>query len=82
MNILAFLFVGGLTLKGIFILTKLSIDRLGLKYDTNIISLPVNVEQDEFTFENQMETEVIPNSLKPLGKQIYMNTAIQKTFSA
>ncbi len=82
MNILAFLFLGGLTLKGILILTKLSIDRLSLKYDTKIISHPANVEHGEFTQGNQMETEVISNSLKPLGKQIYMSAAIQKTFSA
>ncbi|CAN5212763.1 hypothetical protein BH09BAC3_BH09BAC3_25850 [soil metagenome] len=63
MSLLAFLFIGGLTLKGILILTKLSIDRLSLKYDTKIISLPINVGHGDFTPENQMETEVISNSL-------------------
>lgn len=82
MNILAFLFIGGLTLKGVEILIESAIDRLSLKYDTKIISLPVNAEHDNFTSENIKETEVISNSLKPLGKQIYMYAESQKTFSA
>ncbi len=82
MSILAFLFIGGLTLKGVAILIESSIDRLSLKYDTKIISLPVNADHDNFSSENIIETEVISNSLKPLGKQIYMHAGSQKTFSA
>ena len=73
MSILAFLFIGGLTLKGVQILIESSIDRLSLKYDTKISSLPINVEQEDFTSE--MEMEVNSNSVKPLGKQIYMRAA-------
>jgi hypothetical protein len=75
MSILAFLFIGGLTLKGIVILIESAIDRLSLNYDTNIISLPVNEGHDNFTSENIIETEVVLNSLKPLGKQVYMRAA-------
>jgi hypothetical protein len=82
MSILTFLFIGGLTLKGVLILIKSLIDRLSLKYDTKVISLPLNAEHDDFAQGNQMELEVSSNSLKPLGKQIYMHTATQKTFSA
>ena len=79
MSILAFLFIGGLTLKGVLILIESLIDRLSLKYDTKVISLPFNGEHDDFAPGNQLETEVSSNSLKPLGKQIYMSTASQKT---
>jgi hypothetical protein len=65
MSILAFLFIGGLTLKGVVILIESAIDRLSLKYDTKIISLPVNSEHDNFSSENIVETEAILNSLKP-----------------
>ncbi len=82
MSILAFLFIGGLTLKGVFILIESSIDRLSLKYDTKIIPLPANAEHDNFTSEKVKEEKVISNSLKPLGKQIYMHAESQKTFSA
>lgn len=82
MSILAFFFIGGLTLKGVLILIESSIDRLSLKYDTKVISLPLNAEHDDFAPGNQMKTEVVSNSIKPLGKQIYMHAASQKTFSA
>ena len=82
MSILAFLFIGGLAVKGILILIESLIDRLSLKYDTKVISLPLNAEHDDFAPRNQLETEVSSNFLNPLGKQIYMNTASQKTFSA
>jgi hypothetical protein len=77
MSIFAFISIAGLTLKGIFILIESSIDRLSLKYDTKIISLPINVEQEKITPENEteMEMEVDSNSLRPLGKQIYMRVA-------
>jgi hypothetical protein len=75
MSIFAFIFIAGLTLKGIFILIESSIDRLSLKYDTKIISLPINVEQEDFAPEKKTEIEVSSNSLKPLGKQIYMRAA-------
>jgi hypothetical protein len=75
MSIFAFIFIGGLALKGIFILIESWIDRLSLKYDTKVISLPINVEQENFTPEKKMEMEAGSNSLKPLGKQIYMRTA-------
>jgi hypothetical protein len=48
MSILTFLFIGGLTLKGVLILIKSSIDRLSLKYDAKVISLPLNAEHDDF----------------------------------
>jgi hypothetical protein len=82
MSILAFLFIGGLTLKGVVIVIESSIDRLSLKYDTKVITILVNAEHDNFTSENIIEAEVISNSLKPLGKQIYMHAESQKTFSA
>ena len=82
MTILTFLFIGGLTVKGILILIESSIDRLSLKYDTKVTSLPLNTEHDDFASGNQIKTEVSSNSLKPLGKQIYMRSASQKTFSA
>jgi hypothetical protein len=77
MNIFVFIFIAGLILKGIFVLIESSIDRLSLKYDAKIISLPINVEQEDITPENktEMEIEADSNSLKPLGKQIYMRTA-------
>ncbi len=75
MSIFAFLFIAGLSLKGLFILIESSVDRLSLKYDTKIISLPINAEQEHFTPEKKMEMKVSPNSLKPLGKQIYMRAA-------
>jgi hypothetical protein len=75
MNILAFLFIAGLALKGIFVLIRSSIDRLNLKCDAKIISLPINAEQEHFTPEKKIEMEVSSNSVKPLGKQIYMRTA-------
>jgi len=81
MSILAFLFIGGLTLKGVVILIESSIDRLSLKYDTKIISLPVNEEHDNFTSENIIETEVISNFFKPLSKKINMHAGNQQTFS-
>ena len=82
MSILAFLFIGGLTLKGVLILIESAIDRMRLKYDTKVISLPLNMEHDDFAPGNQMKKEVVSNSLKPLGKQIYMHAESQKTFSA
>lgn len=82
MSILALYFIGGLTVKGLVILIQSSKDRLSLKYDTKIISLPVNAEHGNFTSENIIEPEVTSNSLKPLGKQIYMHAESQKTFSA
>lgn len=82
MSILVFLFIGGLTLKGVLILVEAAIDRLRLKYHTKVISLPANAEHDNFTSESIIETEVVSNSLKPLGKQIYMHAGSQKTFSA
>jgi hypothetical protein len=77
MSIFAFLFIGGLALKGIFILIESSIDRLSLKYDSKIISLLISVEQENITPENEteMKIEADSNSLRPLGKQIYMRTA-------
>jgi hypothetical protein len=51
-------------------------------YNTKIISLPVNAEHGNFTSENIVKPEVISNPSKPLGKQIYIRAAIQKTFSA
>jgi hypothetical protein len=77
MSIFAFIFIAGLTLKGIFILIESSIDRLSLKYDTKIISLPIHVEQEDSIPENEteMKMEADLNSLKPLGKQIYMRAA-------
>jgi hypothetical protein len=77
MSILAFLFIGGLALKGIFVLIESSIDRLSLKYDTKIISLPIHVEQEDFTpeKETEMKIEADSNSVRPLGKQIYMRAA-------
>jgi hypothetical protein len=68
--------------KGLVILIQSSKDRLSLKYDTKIISLPVNAEHGNFTSENIVKPEVISNPSKPLGKQIYIRAAIQKTFSA
>jgi hypothetical protein len=82
MSFFAFIFIGGLILKGVLILIASSIDRLSLKYDAKVISLPLNAVHDDFAQRNQMETEVSSNSLKPLAKQIYMRTATQKTFSA
>jgi hypothetical protein len=75
MSIFAFIFIAGLTLKGLLILIESSIHRLSLKYDTKIISLPINAEQEHFTPEKKIEMEVSSNSVKPLGKQIYMRTA-------
>jgi hypothetical protein len=75
MSIFAFLFITGLSLKGLFILIESSIDRLNLKYDTKIISLPIIMEQEHFTPEKKTEIEVSSNSVKPLGKQIYMRAA-------
>lgn len=77
MSILTFLLIGGLTLKGLIILIESSIDRLSLKYDTKIISLPINVEQEDLNIEKNVEIEIEADShsLKPLGKQIYMRTA-------
>jgi hypothetical protein len=77
MSILAFLFIGGLALKGIFILIESSIERMSLKFDTKVVSLPINVEQESITPENEteMKIEADSNSLKPLGKQIYMRAA-------
>ncbi len=77
MSIYAFLFIAGLSLKGLFILIESSMDRLSLKYDTKVISLPINVEQEHFAAEKKMEMkiEVSSNSVKPLGKQIYMRAA-------
>ncbi len=79
MSIFVFLIIGGLILKGLFILIELSIDNMSLKYDTKI-SLPINVEHEDFTSE--MEMEASSNSLKPLGKQIYMHIENSKTSSA
>jgi len=78
MSFFAFIFIGGLTLKGVLIFIASSIDRLSLRYDTKVISLPLNAEHDDFAQGNQMQKEVSLNSLKPLGKQIYMGTATQK----
>ncbi|MFM9840935.1 MAG: hypothetical protein ACKVOQ_21895 [Cyclobacteriaceae bacterium] len=77
MNILAFLFIAGLILKGIFILIESSIERMSLKYDTKIILLPIHEEQEDFATEMKIEVEIeaSPNSLKPLGKQIHLRTA-------
>ncbi len=77
MSILAFLLIGGLTLKGLFILIVSSIDRLSLKYDTKIISLPINVEQEDINPEKNVEIEIEAgsNSLKPFRKQNYIRTA-------
>jgi hypothetical protein len=77
MSILVFIFIGGLALKCIFILIESSMDRMSLKYDTKVISLPINVEQENITPENEteMKIEADSNSLRPLGKQIYMRTA-------
>lgn len=77
MSILALLFIGGLTLKGLFILAESTIGRLSLKYDTKIISLPMNEDQIYFNPEKNVEIEIESdsNSLKPLGKQIYMRIA-------
>ncbi len=77
MSIFAFLFIGGLILKGLFILIKSSIDKLSLQYDAKIISLPMNAEQVDFNLEKNIEIEIEAglNSLKPLGKQIYMRAA-------
>ncbi len=77
MSIFAFLFIGGLILKSLLILIESSIDKLSLKYNTKIISLPMNVEQVDFNPEKNVEIEVEAGSnfVKPLGKQIYMRTA-------
>lgn len=77
MSIFAFLFIGGLMLKSLLILIESSIDRLSLKYNTKIISLPMNVEQVDFNPEKNVEIEIDAGSnfVKPLGKQIYMRTA-------
>jgi hypothetical protein len=77
MSIFAFIFIAGLILRGTFILIKSSIDRLSLKYDTKVISLPINVEQEDFAPENETEMKIVAssNSIKPLGKQIYMRAA-------
>ena len=72
------LFIGGIILKGLSILIELSINHMSLKYGTKIISLPINVEQDDFT----SEMEASSNSVKPLGKQIYMHIETSKTSSA
>ncbi len=72
MSIFAFLFIGGLTLKGVFILIESSIYRLSLKYDTKVISLPIVVEQEHFSLEGKMKMEVSSDSVKSVGKQIYM----------
>ncbi len=77
MSVFAFLFIGGLTLKGLLILIESSIGRLSLKYDAKIIALPVNEDQVYFNPEKNAEIaiEAGSNSLKPLGKQIYMRAA-------
>lgn len=77
MSIFAFLFIGGLMLKSLLILIESSIDKLSLKYNTKIISLPMNVEQVDFNPEKNVEIEIDAGSnfVKPLGKQIYMRTA-------
>ena len=77
MSFFAFIFIGGLTLKGLIIHIELSIDRLSVKYDTKIISLPVNEDQVYFNPEKNVEVaiEADSNSLKPVGKQIYMRAA-------
>ncbi len=76
MSLLVSLFIGGLILKGLFILIESLIDRLSLKYETKIISLPMNMGQDDFNLENvEIEIETDSSFPKPLGKQIYMRTA-------
>ena len=77
MSILTFLLIGGLTLKGLFILIESSIDRLSVRYDTKIISLPINVEQEDLNPEKnvKIEIEAGSNSLKPFRKQNYIRTA-------
>jgi hypothetical protein len=75
MSIFAFIFITGSILRGIFILIESSIERMSLKYDTKIISLPIHVEREDFAPEKKTEIEADSNSLKPLGKQIYMRAA-------
>jgi len=76
MIIFAFLFIGGLMLKSLLILIESSIDRLSLKYETKIISPPMNAEQGDFNPEKNVEIEIDAGSnfVKSLGKQIYMRT--------
>jgi hypothetical protein len=75
MNIFALLFMAGLTLKGVVMLIESLRFRLSLRYDTKIISLPLEVDQEDFNPEIKPEMEAVSNSLEPLGKQIYMREA-------
>ncbi len=72
MSILAFFFIGGLTLKGAIILIDSSINRLSLKYDSKTDVHPVIEGHDEFTSGNKREMQVVSNFSKPLGKQIHL----------
>jgi hypothetical protein len=67
--------MAGLTLKGVVILIESLRNRLSLRYDTKIISLPLEVDQEDFNPEIKPEMEAVSNSLEPLGKQIYMREA-------
>ena len=72
MSILAFFFIGGLTLKGAIILIDSSINRLSLKYDTKIIAHPAIEGYYELSSENKKEMKVVSNPSSPLGKQIHL----------
>jgi hypothetical protein len=80
MNIFAFIFIAGLIVKGIFILIETLIYKVSLQYDSQSI-LAVEEAPADSSLETKavMKMEVVSNSLKPVGKQIYMRTVSQAT---
>jgi hypothetical protein len=77
MNIFAFIFIAGFIAKCILVLVKLLIYKLSLPNDTQLSALAINsthVDNNKVT-NTELKIETVSNSLKPLGKQIYMCAA-------
>jgi len=77
MSIVLLLFIGGIALKCLLILIKSSIERLNLKYKTNLTSSSINMELENVNLKKNIELKIesTSNPLKPLAKQIYMRVA-------
>jgi hypothetical protein len=77
MNIFAFIFITGFITKCMLILVKLLIYKLSLPNDTKSSALAIkstHVDNNKVT-NTELKIETVSNSLKPLGKQIYMRAA-------
>jgi uncharacterized membrane protein len=76
MNIFAFILITGFIVKSIFILIESLIYKLSLQNDTQAISPALHAAHVDIGLEmnTEMKIEAVSNSLKPVGKQIYMRT--------